>query len=229
MLIHHADLETCAGATDTVVVIDVIRAFTTAAFALAAGARDIIPVSTIDEALALRESNPNSLVMGEEVRGLPPPTFDYGNSPSALIDVDLQGRRLIQRTGAGTQGLVRSLKADTLLATSFVCAGATIDYIKRRSPAQVTLVSTAPHGEDQACAAYLEARLRGKEPDTAALLKQAYDLGRGRLDQATWVTPALYAQFSADLDCCVALDRFDFAMVVRREAGRLIMEKVSGG
>jgi 2-phosphosulfolactate phosphatase len=63
MQIQQASLETCSSATDTVVVIDVIRAFTTAAFAFAAGARDIIPVSTVDEALALREHFPDSLVM----------------------------------------------------------------------------------------------------------------------------------------------------------------------
>ncbi len=47
MEIHYATLETCSAATDTVVVIDVIRAFTTAAFAFAAGVRDVVPVSVM--------------------------------------------------------------------------------------------------------------------------------------------------------------------------------------
>jgi 2-phosphosulfolactate phosphatase len=224
MKITHADLNTCGTATDTAVVIDVIRAFTTAAFAFAAGVRDIIPVGGVEEALALRDRFPGSLAMGE-VGGLPPAGFDYGNSPSALIDLDLSGRRLIQRTGAGTQGMVRSLNADTIVAGSFVCAGAVVDYLKRRAPAEVTLVSTDPAGEDLACATYIEALLRGETPDPAPLLKQVYALGQGRLDQATNVTEAQLAQFAADLDCCVQLDRFDFVMIARRQAGLLVLEK----
>ena len=50
MRIERATNETCGAAIDTVVAIDVIRAFTTAAFALAAGARDIVPVGTVEQA-----------------------------------------------------------------------------------------------------------------------------------------------------------------------------------
>ena len=121
MQIERATNDTCAIATGAVVAIDVIRAFTSAAFALAAGARDIVPVGTVEEALALRERFPGSLAMGE-VGGYPIEGFDFGNSPSALLGRDLSGRRMIQRTSAGTQGLVRSLKAETLLASSLVCA-----------------------------------------------------------------------------------------------------------
>ena len=53
MQIERATNETCGGATGVVVAIDVIRAFTTAAFALAAGARDIVPVGTVEQALEL--------------------------------------------------------------------------------------------------------------------------------------------------------------------------------
>src|SRR5688572_6796168 len=139
--LFYATLDTCGTATDTVVVIDVIRAFTTAAFAFAAGARDIITVGSVEEALTLRDYFSGSLVMGE-VGGQRPPGFDFGNSPVALAQADLEGRRIIQRTSAGTQGLVRSLWADALLAASFVCAGATARYIEQQKPAAVTFVST---------------------------------------------------------------------------------------
>lgn len=51
-------------------VIDVLCAFTTAAYALATGAVDIRAVATVGEALALREKNPGWLLMGE-VAGRP--------------------------------------------------------------------------------------------------------------------------------------------------------------
>ena len=62
--IRTATLETCSSATGTVVVIDVWRSFTTAAFAFAAGARDIVPVGSVEEALALRGRFPGALLMG---------------------------------------------------------------------------------------------------------------------------------------------------------------------
>jgi 2-phosphosulfolactate phosphatase len=151
--IHYATLETCSAATDTVVVIDVWRSFTTAAFALAGGARDIVPVGSAEEALALRGQFPGALVMGMgELAGPPAEGFDCGNSPAALMEIDLRDRRVIQCTPNGTQGIVCSEKAETLLASSFVCAGATARYLKQQAPSSVTFVSTGPEGEDQACA-----------------------------------------------------------------------------
>ena len=131
MEIKFASLESCGAATDTVVAIDVCRAFTTAAYAFAAGAREIILVGEVEEALALRERMPGALVMGE-VGGLPVEGFDFGNSPNELLGVDLADRCMIQRTSAGTQGVVRSKRARTLLASSFVCAGATARCAPRR-------------------------------------------------------------------------------------------------
>src|SRR6266508_6970461 len=103
MHFERATLETCGAAIGAVVVIDVIRAFTTAAFAFAAGAREIVLTSAVEEALALRAHFPGALVMGE-VDGLPVEGFDFSNSPAELIGRDLGGRRMIQRTSAGTQG-----------------------------------------------------------------------------------------------------------------------------
>jgi hypothetical protein len=57
--------------------------------------------------------------------GPPAELFDFGNSPAALLGRDLCGRRIIQYTPNGTRGVVRSVKAETLLTGSFVCAGAT--------------------------------------------------------------------------------------------------------
>jgi 2-phosphosulfolactate phosphatase len=224
MRIERADLETCHVATGIVVVIDVIRAFTTAAYAFAAGARSITPVSTIEEALALRERFPGALTIGE-VGGWRPQGFDFGNSPSALIGRDLGGRLLIQRTGAGTQGCVRSLQAEALLACSFVCAAATARYLRRLAPPAVTLVVTGVFpgrdgDEDIACADYLEALLRGEQPDHAPFVRRVVESDAGRL-----FTDADHPAFpAADIECCTAIDRFDFAMLIERRDGLLIME-----
>ena len=56
MKFEYETIETCGKATGLVVVVDVIRAFTAAAFAFAGGADSIILVSTVDEAMALHDS-----------------------------------------------------------------------------------------------------------------------------------------------------------------------------
>lgn len=224
--ISYTTLETCMTAAGTVVVIDVVRAFTTAAFAFAAGAQSIITVSTIEEAFRLRDQFPGSLLMGE-TGGLPPPGFDFGNSPTALIGLDLTGKRLIQRTGAGTQGLVRSSRAQTLLASSFVCAGATARYLKQHQPEQVAFVSTGNHpqmDEDDACAYYLAALLQGETPDAQPLLQRLHEAVPPEI-----LTKPEYAEFIRDLDSCFTIDLFNFAMVVKRQEALLIMEAVPVG
>src|SRR5512141_2681159 len=107
MKFNYASLETCHTARDVVLIIDVLRAFSTAAYAFSRGAREIRLVSTVEEAIALKAQIPNSKAMGE-VGGLPPEGFDFGTSPTRILEHDLTGITLIQRTGAGTQGAVRS-------------------------------------------------------------------------------------------------------------------------
>jgi len=207
-----------------VVVIDVLRAFSTAAYAFAAGARDIVLAGTVEEALALKSRMPDALVMGE-VGGLPVKEFDFGNSPVALSSVNLAGRRLIQRTSAGTQGVVRSRQADHLLASSLCCASATARAIRKLGPGTVTFVITGlrPNGygdEDAACADYIEALLGGGPVDPAPFVERVYASLIGRV----FVDPAQPEFPLADLEYCVQVDRFDFAMPVRRREGLFVME-----
>lgn len=227
MKITHLTLEQCAKATGVVVVIDVIRAFTTAAFAFAAGAEDIVLVSSVEEALALREQHSHALVMGE-VRGLPPEGFDFGNSPSALKNVDLRNCHLIQRTSRGTQGVVNSVNADVLLTGSFCCAQATVGYIRKQEPQYVTFVNTGfgPDGrgdEDAACAEYLEELLKGAQANPEPYLRRVKECRGSRYIFADPNKP----QFPwEDIECCMELDVCDFAMVVERQDGPLRMMPV---
>jgi 2-phosphosulfolactate phosphatase len=221
-----ASLETCGTATGTVVVIDVIRAFSTAAYAFAAGAREIVLTGEVEEALALKKQMPGALVMGE-VDGLPVKEFDFGNSPVAISSVNLAGRRLIQRTSAGTQGIVRSRQADHLLASSLCCASATARAIRKLAPRTVTFVITGlrPGGygdEDAACADYIEALLGGGPVDAAPFVERVYASRTGRV----FVDPARPEFPLADLEYCVQVDRFEFAMPVRRREGLFVMEAV---
>src|SRR5690242_10471755 len=133
MKFNYATLETCHTATGIVLVIDVLRAFSTAAYTFSQGAKEIRLVSTVEEALTLKQQIPHSKAMGE-VHGIPPEGFDFGNSPTRILEQDLNGLTIIQRTSAGTQGAVRSVKADVMFATSFVVAGATLHAVRELQP-----------------------------------------------------------------------------------------------
>lgn len=219
--IRHAALDDCGEVTGLAVIIDVVRAFTTAAYAFGAGAASITLVAEVAEALAMRAADPGLLVMGE-VGGLPPPGFDFGNSPTQLQTAPVAGRHLVQRTGAGTQGAVRCHRADPMFTASFAVAGATVRAIQALAPRSVTLVATGHTwgDEDRACADYLEQHLRGATPNPNPYLDRvrAAVLGRAGEIEAR-------DTHGADLDRCTRLDAFDFAMRVRREGGRLVMRK----
>lgn len=141
MRFHYTNLETCHKAVGAVIVIDVLRAFSTAAYAFSCGAEKILLVGEVEEALSLKSKIPNSKAMGE-VRGLTPKGFDFGNSPTQIRTHDLSGITVIQRTGAGTQGAVRCKNADVLLASSFVIADATVKHVRSLAPDDITFVIT---------------------------------------------------------------------------------------
>ena len=235
MQIHFATLDDCAEAAGAVVVIDVCRAFTTAAYALHAGAERILLAGTVEEALALREQNTGSLVMGE-VNGLPVPGFDLWNSPDELSRLDLRGKTVIQRTSAGTQGVVRSVRAGQIFAASFVVAGATARAAQALNPASVTFVVTGTRAhdprlglEDRACGEYIAALLRGETPHPARYLSWLEDFIAVHHLKDPGRPAALRAQFLADVELCRRIDDFDWALPVARENGNLVMRRAPSG
>jgi 2-phosphosulfolactate phosphatase len=226
MKFNYTNLETCCEATGVVIVVDVIRAFTNAAFAFSRGAKEIHPVSAVDEALQFKVDNPDALAFGE-VGGYPPEGFDYGNSPTQTRQLDLTGRVIVQRTGAGTQGIVRSVNAESMLAASFVVASATFHYIQKLEAEVVTFVITGEHGEDggdedRACAEYLESLLRGGLPDPVPYLERA----RQSRDALLLLDPDHPAFPASDLGFCCGIDTFDFAMRVHKENGHRVIRAV---
>jgi 2-phosphosulfolactate phosphatase len=223
MNFHRTSLESCENATGLVVVIDVLRAFSTAAYAFYHGVLDIRIVSTIEEAMGLQEKYPGFLLMGE-VDGLPIPGFDFGNSPPQFEKLDVNGKHLIQRTTSGTQGVVRSRNAEKLMAASFCTARSTSAYILALSPSEVTFVITGlrPGGwgdEDTACADYIEALLSGHNPDPSSYLNRVKASAPGQL----FLDPQLDDYPLMDLEYCLAINRFDFVMPVLRQDGDLLL------
>ncbi|HET7776152.1 MAG TPA: 2-phosphosulfolactate phosphatase, partial [Azospira sp.] len=158
--------------TGAVVVIDVLRSFSTAAWAIHQGARELYPVASPSDGFRLQLELPEALLVGAIGGGAPIPGYHYGNSPSEVQGADLRGHPLIHCTAAGVRGLSRFQAAPLLFGAALVNAKATAAAIRQAGAEQVTLVITGEWtdrdgDEDIACADYLEALLRD-EPAEAA-------------------------------------------------------------
>ncbi len=213
----------CEGITGVVLVVDVLRAFSFVAFALDAGAERLILMDDLDAALELVTRIPGALA-GKD--GRPREGFELDNSPGqALERTDLGGRTIVHRTSAGTIGAVAARNASHVYGTSFVVAEATLRRVLEARPKLVTFVITGDDGrseEDLACAEYLRARLSGDRPDPAPYLARADAAGQ-RLRRA--VELGYQGVHVHDVDLCLDLDRFDFALRARDEDGHLTLRK----
>ncbi|MET0389871.1 MAG: 2-phosphosulfolactate phosphatase [Polyangiales bacterium] len=210
-----------ADVTGAVVTLDVIRAFSTAAYALAAGASEIFLVGTVEEALAFKEQHPGSLAMGED-GGRRPAGFDLSNSPAQASRADLQGRTLVQRTSAGTQGVLAARHATRQWCASLVCASATARAVQASGLGAPTYVITgykrerpataADRGgrEDEAAASFIEHVRLGWPIDQQAIVRQVLDSEDARF------TESLGAPHTDpdDLAFVTRIDAFDFCMPV---------------
>lgn len=222
--INKIRLSECEQAKGLVVVIDVIRAFTTAAFAFSGGADKIILTGTVDEAFNLHKRLPGTLLMGE-VNGIPIPGFHYGNSPVEISKAPLRGKTLIQRTSSGTQGVVKSRQASHILTASFVVAEASLKYIHQLSPSEITFVITGQsYGgeEDMALADYMESIIRKSTTNPLPFLERVRQSPTGRrfVDDPSSHFP------KHDVDAACLINHFPFAMEVVMENGLHIMKPV---
>jgi len=145
------------------VIIDVFRAFTCAPLMFSLGARKIILVSTPAEGFALKEKNPEFILVGE-VGGIPIEGFDLGNSPTQILKQDpsfFDGRTVVQRTSSGVQGALAALNAaDEVLLGSYALAKSTTRYIQAKKVGCVSIVAMGWNLEvkaleDEYCARYI--------------------------------------------------------------------------
>ena len=215
-------VEGARAATGVVVVIDVLRAFSVSAYALAGGARDCALVTTVEEARELAAHIPGA-VISAEVDTLPIPGIAISNSPTLVAGTDLGGRTLVQRTSAGTPVINAIEAGHEIYAASLVVAKATAQACLLRTPEAVTLISSADFPEDHACARYIESILEGEPQNPADLLAPLYASDRYRRFAAgDW--PGFPA---TDLELSLTTDRFDFAMPATRERGHIRLHRQS--
>ncbi|MFE2052785.1 2-phosphosulfolactate phosphatase [Streptomyces sp. NPDC059459] len=203
----------------TAVVVDVMRAFTVAAWAFALGAERIVLAESPDEALVLKARHPDWVAIKD---GPPAPGFDAVNSPGLLRSFDLTGRTVVQKTTAGTVGALAVKDAPLVLCTAFVVAEATASLLRSSGTDSVTFVVTGEDGradEDLACAQYVAHRATGAGPDAAEFLRRAA-ASRAAAELTAGVRRGAHAD---DVALCLEIDRFSFAMVAVAEGPLMVL------
>ena len=212
------------------VIIDVFRAFSCTPLLFLLGIKSAIFVSSPDQALQLKHQEPDLLLIGE-IGGAPIEGFDFGNSPSQILNADpdiFADRTVVQRTSSGVQGALAALKsADEVLLGSYGLARATANYILTCRPGEVSLVAMgwdlkeiAP--EDEGCAAYIAHLLGGGEYNHLQTLREivfhetTQKFLRGDRSYFPPEDPIL----------CLQRDLYDFGLRVKQTADLVRVEKI---
>lgn len=204
-------------AKGVVVIIDVLRAFTTDAYIAHNGVEKIIPVGTVEEAFKLKKDHPEYIVIGER-DGIKIKGFDYGNSPAEIITKDFKNKTVIQTTSAGTQGIVNATSADEIILGNFVCLNAIVNYIKKINPSLVTLVAMGEKGlektdEDELCAQTIRELLLKNTTDYIKIKKRLqyaestskfFDLSKTEFNEQ-------------DFHLAMDFNKFDFILKIHKE------------
>ena len=142
---------------DCAVVIDVLRATTTIATALNAGAEAVQAFSDID--LLMEQSAqwlPEKRLRAGERGGEKVEGFDLGNSPLNCTTDVVNQKRLFLTTTNGTRALQRVEHADIVITAAQINRQAVVNYLLEKRPEIVWLVGSGWQGtysvEDTACA-----------------------------------------------------------------------------
>jgi len=204
----------------TVVVIDVLRASTTIAAALSNGAREIIPVATVESAVKISGNLLGDVILlGGERNGKMIDGFNLGNSPAEYTEERVKGKAVIFSTTNGSQALVKARYARELFVCGFVNVGTVAEAIWR-TPRDFTIVCAGNDGvlsmEDSVCAGMLIARVAAEGQvdaelsDGALVARTLYrTFGRGILKMIRSTDHGrhlLEIGFGEDLKFCAGVD-----------------------
>lgn len=216
------------------VVVDTLRASSSIVALLDAGVPTIIPAASVEAAREMRERLPDHLLCGE-ANGLPPPGFDYGNSPVEFAALEPGGRSAILATSNGTRILNELAGRPAVLVgglTNREAAAAAALALAREHACDIAVVcAAAPSGklalEDAiGGGAIAEAALRlapALQPsDDTRFARDAFLAAAGDLPGAIAASrhgaELIAAGFAADVEYCARLDVSSVAPLLAHEA-----------
>jgi len=207
-----------------VAVVDVLRASTSIAVALANGARAVIPLGSSEEVVARAKSLARSEVrLAGERKMQPVPGFDVGNSPLEFTRTAVEGKTVLMSTTNGTAAILALQGARDVVIASYVNFSAVLSMLRSaiRGGTDVAIVCAGQERrfalEDAACAGlyiqHIISKLPKAEINDAALSAMLADKKYGTnykrlLKAASHGVALIEAGFAKDLDACAALDEY---------------------
>jgi 2-phosphosulfolactate phosphatase len=181
-----AEVDTTRLEGRTVVVLDVLRATSTIVEALSNGATAVIPVETVEAALATASTLEDDVIVCGERGGLPAEGFDLGNSPLEFDAESVEGRTLVMSTSNGTHALLTAEPAGEVLVGSLLNASAVAAAAAERD--DVLLLCAGRQGrfalEDSVCAGLIGRRLAETTSVTPTDSARAALVLAGRYDES---------------------------------------------
>ena len=157
-----------------VLVVDVLRASTSIAAALSNGARAVIPMHGVDEAIMrVRSLERSEVLLAGERKMAPIPGFDLGNSPREFTADVVAGKTIVMTTTNGTNALAGIVGASEVLVGGFANYSAVLAWLRAaaRAGKSLTIVCAGSNGrfalEDAICAGRFVRGVarRGIQPD----------------------------------------------------------------
>jgi 2-phosphosulfolactate phosphatase len=207
-----------------VAMIDVLRASSTIAVALANGARAIIPLESSEDVVTRsKQFERAGVLLAGERRMLRMDGFDLGNSPVEHSRAAVEGKTVLLTTTNGTRALLAVQGARDVVVASYVNLTAVCAMLRAalRGGSDVTIVCAGQDRqfalEDAACAGryvyQICKRIPAVESNDAALAASLIDRKYGdnlmRLFQTAAHGRALAAAgFGEDLAACAAVDSY---------------------
>lgn len=238
LFVYHTPEDTPADALpDCAVVIDVLRATTTIATALHAGAEAVRACSQIEELMAVSEAFPaEKRLRAGERGGKKIDGCDLGNSPLDCTSEVVGGKRLFLSTTNGTRALRRVERAATVVTAATINRAACCQFLLEQQPDTVWLVGSGWQGsyslEDTVCAGAIAKVLQAKLPDCCsvgndetlgaiALYSQWENDLLGLYRAASHGQRLLNLDGDADLEYCAQSDTLNI-LPIQQEPGLLV-------
>jgi len=207
-----------------VVAIDVLRATTAICTAFQYGAQKLIPVSSVEEARALKNEG---FLAGAERNGEIVSGFDFGNSPYSYMGDNIKGQTLVLTTTNGTKAINRAAKTHEVYVGALVNLDAVIKLLKDQ-PTDVLLLASGWQGkfnlEDSICAgaiteALLESGMYMSDEDSTIaamfLFKKAKDNYFGFLKASSHRRRLKNLNLNEDIKYCLTPNQTDVIPVYR--------------
>jgi 2-phosphosulfolactate phosphatase len=162
-----AHVEPADLAGSTVIVIDMLRASSTICYALASGAKCVVPLLEVDETLEMaKQLGREFVVLGGERLGNIIDDFDLGNSPSEYTPQRVKGKMMLFTTTNGTRALAHAREATHVLVGCVVNRAAIAQAVRFEQQVDILCAGTdgAITGEDLLAAGAIIDRLLADSP-----------------------------------------------------------------